>query len=544
MVTVLGRRDERIHLPAEIVCGNELDARVKEKLPMIANFPPHVRNEAISLVRGFLIPGTRGAQGILPGLGVQITDERFSSRARVLPLPIVMAAGVQVPKAKGNMWAPILKSCNYRINPSGSNILNVVLIHYEDLHPDMAYKVYSRIRDNVNSLNTRYRLSDKPFRTVRAGAKERHWSAVEQCFMQNTSSLSAENVFVIDFCKPGGSTDPAYSVIKHMLTRHGYISQFVNFSTCAHDRPIDDKMGKRSRDIMNGVGRQILNKAGARLWWVEIPQGLPTPSVFVGVDVFHAPKVYDPELGRRVRKSSCAAIIVQVFRDDPNRQETIEIYSETVAREAGMEYDLKDSLNRAVKKGLEALEVDPLSCVVWRDGIGDSAFESEASQEIEGVEEALKAVSLNHKSKDAPIDTPAKKTPMAYIVCQKRIDTKLFAAGVNGHQDGTLAVPPGTLVQGIQALQNDTFYINGRAPPRSMPKPVRYVVVRQDDELQGVSLPELTWNMCHDYPNWTGPIKVPSVCMMAHKLAELAGNMTDNGASMNNQALTNRAHFL
>ncbi|CAJ1932898.1 unnamed protein product [Cylindrotheca closterium] len=82
------------------------------------------------------------------------------------------------------------------------------------------------------------------------------------------------------------------------------------------------------------------------------------------------------------------------------------------------------------------------------------------------------------------------------------------------------------------------------APPGSTPKPVHFVVIRQDGDVKGVSLPELTWNMCHDYPNWTGSIKVPSVCMMAHKLAELAGNMKDSGASMNHKALKNRVHFL
>eukprot|EP00526_Cylindrotheca_closterium_P001827 CAMPEP_0113606254 /NCGR_PEP_ID=MMETSP0017_2-20120614/2758_1 /TAXON_ID=2856 /ORGANISM="Cylindrotheca closterium" /LENGTH=1098 /DNA_ID=CAMNT_0000514789 /DNA_START=150 /DNA_END=3446 /DNA_ORIENTATION=- /assembly_acc=CAM_ASM_000147 len=536
MVAVLGRRDQIIHLPAEMVCGNELEQTIKERLPMIANFPPGKRHEAIGkaieFCQGFLIPGARGTQGILPGLGIQITDKRFSSRARVLPLPMVMAAGLQIPEAKKNMWAPELNRRNYNINPRDSNTFNVVLIHNDNLELSDVRKVYSNICWRVNKLNTLYRLSDKPFRIVKAGSREWHWQAVEKCFA-DASSLPTENVFVIDFCKPGGSTDPAYPVIKHMLTSHGYISQFVNFSKCPHDRAIGE-MKKRSGDILNGVGRQILWKAGARLWWVKIPQGLPTPSVFVGVDVFHAPKEYDPVQKRRVRKRSCASIIVQIFRDQPDRQATVELYSETVAREAGMEYDLRDSLNGAVKNALKELEVDPMSCVVWRDGIGDSAFESEASQEIEGVEEALKDMSLNK----------SKKTPLAYVVCQKRIDTKLFAKGVNGHTDGTLAAPPGTLVQGIQALKHNTFYINGRAPRDSTPKPVRYVVVRQDDELEGVSLPELTWNMCHDYPNWTGPIKVPSVCMMAHKLAELAGNMADSGQNMNNKALKNRVHFL
>lgn len=329
---------------------------------------------------------------------------------------------------------------------------------------------------------------------------------MEDCFTGPATSLPKENVLVLDFCKPGGPTDPAYHVIKHMLTRNGYISQFVNFSNCDHEYlvPIKrtqrgdrrkDRAVQRSTDTLNGVGRKILNKAGTRLWWVKIPQGLPTPSVFVGIDVFHAPKEYDPELRRKVRKRSCAAIIVQVFRD--GQEQTFELYSETVVREAGTEYGLRDSLNGVVKTALEALDVNPMSCVVWRDGIGDSAFESEASEEINGVEEALKS------------RNESEKTPMAYIVCQKRINTKLFAKGVDNDQ-GTLAAPPGTLVEGIQGLQHNTFYINGSVPrnSNSTPKPVRYIIIRQDDELRSVSpqgiqlLPELTWNMCHDYPNW------------------------------------------
>jgi hypothetical protein len=69
-------------------------------------------------------------------------------------------------------------------------------------------------------------------------------------------------------------------------------------------------------------------------------------------------------------------------------------------------------------------------------------------------------------------------------------------------------------------MSNQTFYINGRAPPYSTAKPVRFIVARKDNELKHVSLPELTWDMCHDYANWTGPIKVPAVCQMAHKLGE------------------------
>ena len=134
--------------------------------------------------------------------------------------------------------------------------------------------------------------------------------------------------------------------------------------------------------------------------------------------------------------------------------------------------------------------------------------------------------------------------PLAYIVAQKRIATKFVTRGLPGIPDGKYGAPPGTLVEGIQGLNYDTFYIQGRAPPFSTPKPVRFVVVEKDAKLGQLHLPSLTWAMCHAYPNWPGPIKVPSVCMHAHKLAELGGTMVNCGASIDHKAFKNTVHFL
>merc|ERR1711862_721912 len=90
-----------------------------------------------------------------------------------------------------------------------------------------------------------------------------------------------------------------------------------------------------------------------------------------------------------------------------------------------------------------------------------------------------------------------------------------------------------------------SFYINGTSPPYSTPKPVHFIMVR--NEIKGVDLKaisELTWALCHDYPNWTGPIKLPAPVQMAHKLAELAGVMSDCGESINHKAFANKIHFL
>jgi hypothetical protein len=333
------------------------------------------------------------------------------------------------------------------------------------------------------------------------GDKERHWGAVEKCF--SDPSLNPENIFVLDFNKPRGATDPAYPVVKQMLTRNGYLSQFVNFNTYAHDNPRDVK---RSSIILQGVARQIVQKTGTRLWWVNIPASLPTPAVFIGVDVFHAPRVYDPKEHKRVAKASCAAIIVQVYRSNQDRRPQVELYSQTYAREPGKEYDLGDALKATVSTALKELDVNPMSCVVWRDGIGDSAFKNAATEEIDAIRAGLNG--------GGPVGSgaPTRNVPLSYIVCQKRIDTKFLAQGIPNQPDGKYGAPSGTLVEGIQGLEHETFYINGRAPPYSTAKPVRFIVIRKDDQLKEVPLTTLTWDLCHDYPNWVS-ISVLYICV-------------------------------
>ena len=278
---------------------------------------------------------------------------------------------------------------------------------------------------------------------------EGHWGAVEKCF--SDPSLKAENVFVLDFNKPRGPTDPAYPVIKQMLTKSGFLSQFVNFNTYDHSNPRDQR---RSEIILNGVARQILQKTGFRLWWVNIPKSLPTPTVFVGVDVFHAPRIYDVKAKKRVAKASCAAIIVQVYRNSGEQKaQQVELFTKTFARESGKEYDLGDALKETVSEAIKELNVAPTSCIVWRDGIGESAFNNAAQDEITAIQTGL------NKTPDGIAD---RDVPMSYIVAQKRISTKFLSEGIAGQPDGKYGAPSGTLVKGIQSYEHETFYLNGR----------------------------------------------------------------------------------
>lgn len=306
-----------------------------------------------------------------------------------------------------------------------------------------------------------------------------------------------------------------------MFASGGILSQFVNFKNCDHERPSDDK---RSKQVLYGVARQILNKAGVAIWWIEVPRSLPLPALFVGVDVYHAPRAYDPKSRTRVAKPSVAAIVVRVIRDHTSGGK-IECYSETFKRGVGEEYNLGQPIEQTVRNALKSLKITtPGSCIVWRDGVGDSAIASTTQQEIPGLRKAI-----------------GDKVPVAMVVCQKRIATKFLHMSPQGAVGG---MPAGTLVQACADLEYSTFYINGTAPSYATAKPVRFLISQRDAGLAGTSLVDLTWGQMCDYPNWTGTIKVPAVCQLAHLLAEHAGNFSDSGDSINHAKFANHLYFL
>jgi len=261
MIAVEGRRRQTIYLPPELVAGNELDERVKEMLPQIASFTPEVRNAAVEKVKAFLTPGSQRSSGnsLLPAVGVFLGSERIVTEAKVLPAPALKAAGVSIPQDKAEFWVPCLGRSNFNIDPKKATVFNVVIFHHPKLGRG-AENVYQQIAKTINGMNTYYRFAPKPYAMVETGDGQQHWGSVERYF---GSGKVPPNLFVLDFVKPQRTAlDPAYPVIKQMLAASGMLSQFVNFKTFAHDMIRDDRDQKKSSMILQGVARQVLQKAG------------------------------------------------------------------------------------------------------------------------------------------------------------------------------------------------------------------------------------------------------------------------------------------
>jgi hypothetical protein len=169
-----------------------------------------------------------GAGGeILPSLGIMLQDQRLAASCRVLPVPTLIGYGVQIPKEKAENWAPVLSKANFNVKANSALVWNVVLVHHDSLK-NSALKVYQDIASLVNGINAKYHFGAKPLVLINAGDRERsHWGEVEKYF----SGKVKENVFVLDFNRPNGVQDIAYPVVKQILSKAGFLSQFVNFRT-------------------------------------------------------------------------------------------------------------------------------------------------------------------------------------------------------------------------------------------------------------------------------------------------------------------------
>lgn len=171
MIAVLGRRNQTIYFPAELVSGNDLGTGVKQQLPLFASHMPQERNDAIDTLLKHLSP-----RGLLPALGIQLGGGRLVAKAKVLPLPMMIATGVQVPQTRAENWAPLLKQADFKIDPRQSNTFRVVLFCNENIRA-AADTVYARLRNLVNGYNSSYRFSERPAAVIITGKFwDKNWS--------------------------------------------------------------------------------------------------------------------------------------------------------------------------------------------------------------------------------------------------------------------------------------------------------------------------------------------------------------------------------
>jgi aubergine-like protein len=89
------------------------------------------------------------------------------------------------------------------------------------------------------------------------------------------------------------------------------------------------------------------------------------------------------------------------------------------------------------------------------------------------------------------------------------------------------------------------FYLVPQNTTQGCVLPTHFYVAFNDSSMSKQALEQLTYDLCHYYYNWAGPIKVPAPCMYAHKIAELYMNIgKDANTKHYSDAVAQSLHFL
>lgn len=127
------------------------------------------------------------------------------------------------------------------------------------------------------------------------------------------------------------------------------------------------------------------------------------------------------------------------------------------------------------------------------------------------------------------------------IIVNKRITQRFFIED----QYGDLQNPPsGCLINNtvVESSESDEFdfYLVPQQTTQGCALPTHFYMAFNDSPLKKDAIEKLTFDLCHYYYNWAGPIKVPAPCMYAHKIAELF--MGIGNASIDTKSFTARLY--
>uniref|UniRef100_A0A6B2LF81 Piwi domain-containing protein n=1 Tax=Arcella intermedia TaxID=1963864 RepID=A0A6B2LF81_9EUKA len=161
-----------------------------------------------------------------------------------------------------------------------------------------------------------------------------------------------------------------------------------------------------------------------------------------------------------------------------------------------------DYLNKFLKRIVQEYRVTPKQVIVYRDGVGDGQMEIVRNTEVPQVRTAFPKAALD------------------FVVVKKRIHNKFIVA-----KGGEFYNPAnGTVVNDLHNVgEEEAFYLISTTSNISTVKPVHYVFLLKQSKIPMAEFQNLTFSLCHLYPNWPDAIKLPLPTQLAHKLAWQVG---------------------
>jgi len=262
---------------------------------------------------------------------------------------------------------------------------------------------------------------------------------------------------------------------------------------------------KKLQAVAQKIALQINCKLGGELWACATPW---EDLMVVGIDVFH---------DKSHKRGSIAGVVASVNK-------TMSQYYSTIAiQKSGQEIvdALKIAFTEALKNYHQVNNKWPKDIVIFRDGVSDGQMEMVEKHEAEQFISAFSAVSGTSSQGSSSSGTPAFNPGFAFVIVQKRINTRLFNVAPNGSFDNP---PAGTVLDHtVTRYKFKDFFLIPQSVNQGTVTPTHFVVIKESPALSADALQRLAYKLTHMYYNWPGTVRVPAPCQYAHKLVDLVG---------------------
>ncbi|XP_050436939.1 piwi-like protein Siwi [Adelges cooleyi] len=247
---------------------------------------------------------------------------------------------------------------------------------------------------------------------------------------------------------------------------------------------------KNNMSVVTKVAIQINCKIGGAPWLVTIPK---KGMMIVGYDVCHDSQNKNISYGALVATMNdahtCYFSCVEPHRSGE------ELSNHFAA-----------SISKALAKYKMINGALPTAIVIYRDGVGDGQISYVHKTEVK----LLKAATEQFYG--------AASVPLAFLIVTKRISARFFT------KQGIQNPAPGTIIDTVvtDPTKYDFFLISQHVRQGTV-TPTHYHVIEDSLHFPPDIMQKLTYKLCHMYYNWSGTVRVPAHCQLAHKLAFLTG---------------------
>lgn len=531
LIKASGRGMQTVYLIPELSITTNISADAKAMLPKTCSVKPHDRAPRIERLPSLFRSQSERTKEFLDRFRFRIDNKMIPVKYKTLEKPDIIMPGVSA-KAYSGKWGPDLRNINYKVSdPRGL----VAFITHNRRDQNFANEISEKIRDELDKIQAAYTIK----KIIKIEVKDSHLDALVANTDWKRYSVNNKEVVVLSVIEDSSIGVRSYKEIKEYCDREGYIHQAVNSRNFAQS--------KIKSVIIGNLARQILNKKDELCYKISVSKCAPFLTgksiLIIGIDVYHSRIDYDEENAIYFRRRSIKAFTAYAVHSS-GRYKT---FNHCVSTTGGQEVLCSESDGSSVASGeqpqpkivkeegqseegpilgkfinriCEKLNMKKFDLIiVYRDGVADSQIEAVIKEEVEDVR------------KSAP------DSKLAYFVVQKDIKQKFFLYGDNSYfntKEGTIVdadgVNPQPESESISQSQPRDFYLVSCATNLSTNKPVRYVSLYLDDVCTRgnnfTELQNLTYALCHMYPNWPGIIKVPHVTQLAHKLAYHIGELS------------------